>query len=324
MSRLRAFVKRIVYFLLWPLRRFFDPRFHGVSEAMNQVIVANSESTALLGRSLAEIEALSEETNRLAHEIRALAERASGQYFERLSSGSPSDLDASVARLLNYAESHRGFAAQRRLWFNPPLSLAYESQGVKLVDVNERSAEIPHAYRALARLEPGASVLDVGAAESLVALSLASLGYQVTALDIRPYPLEHPRLSSVVAPIEEWQHDKLFDAVLCLSTIEHVGLAAYGADPKEGADLAAMRRMLELTRPGGLLVLTTRFGPAQEDGFQRAYDRAGLDKLLEGWSVDDLRVIRREDATTWVPADDGTPPSDGAEAVALVTATRPG
>jgi SAM-dependent methyltransferase len=329
-------LKRVGRIVLWPLRRFFDPRFQGVSEAINQVVVSNAESTAILGRSIAEVQAATEEIQATTAEIRAataearpvlaethdLAERASGAYFERLASGSPADLDASVAQLLNYAESHRGFAAQRQLWFNPPLSLAYEPRSVKLVEVNERMAEVPHAYRALARLQPGARVLDVGATESTVALSLASLGYDVTAIDIRPYPLAHPRLRTIVGPIEEWGGDDVFDAVVCLSTIEHIGLPAYGAERKDGAEVAAMRRMHELTAPGGLLVLTTRFGRPGEDDFQRTYDRAALERLLEGWTIDELRIVRREDATTWTVADDET--GGDAEAVALVSATRSG
>jgi SAM-dependent methyltransferase len=311
-------LKRVGRVLLWPLRRFFDPRFQGLSEAMNQVIVSNAESTAVLGRSLAEIQATTEELRPVMAETHALAERASGAYFERLAGGSPADLDAGVAQFLNYAGSHRGFAAQQQLWFNPPLSLAYGPGGVELVEVNERVAEVPYVYRALARLEPGARVLDVGASESTVALSLACLGYDVTAIDIRPYPLAHPRLRTVVGAIEEWNGDGSFDAVLCLSTIEHVGLAAYGAERKEGADLAAMRRLHELTVPGGLLVLTTRFGRSGEDDFQRTYDRTALESLLEGWGVEELIVVRRDDAITWSLAADAT---EG-EAVALVSATR--
>ena len=329
-------LKRVGRIVLWPLRRFFDPRFQGVSEAINQVVISDAESTAILGRSLAEIQAATEEIQAATEEIQAatqelgpvltetrgLAERASGAYFERLETGSPSDLDASVARLLNYSESHRGYAAQRQLWFNPPLSIAYEPRSVRLVEVNERMAEVPHAYRALARLDPGTRVLDVGATESTVALSLACLGYDVTAIDIRPYPLSHPRLRTVVGPIEEWTDEEAFDAVVCLSTIEHVGLPAYGAERKPGADLAAMRRVHELTRPGGLLVLTTRFGEHGEDDFQRTYDRAGLDRLLEGWEIDELNVVRREDATTWMVTDEEIGESD--EAVVLVSATRSG
>ncbi len=322
-------LKRVGRVLLWPLRRFFDPRFQGVAAAMNQVVVSNAESTAVLGRSIADVQATTEELQAAAADLQSVlaetrshAERASGAYFERLSTGSPEDLDASVAQLLNYAESHRGFAAQRRLWFNPPLSLAYEPRGVRLVDVNERLAEVPYVYRELSRLQPGARVLDVGATESTVAVSLACLGYEVTAIDIRPYPLSHPRLRTIVGAIEDWDGGEAFDAVLCLSTIEHVGLPAYGGERKEGAEEAAMRRIHELTVPGGLLVLTTRFGTAGSDEFERTYDRTGLDSLLAGWTIDRLSVVRRENATTWTVTDDE---GDGdAEAVALVTATRSG
>ena len=84
-----------------------------------------------------------------------------------------------------------------------------------------------------------------------------------------------------------------------------------------------MRRMHELTRPGGLLVLTAPVGKASADDFRRVYDRQGLDELLEGWDVEDLTLIQRRDATTWVRIDDpieSLPPE--AETVAMVTATK--
>jgi 2-polyprenyl-3-methyl-5-hydroxy-6-metoxy-1,4-benzoquinol methylase len=314
-TRLKLLAKRVALGLLWPVRRFFDPRFEGLAAAMQANVAATTEATELLGRSLDELNSMIEETrNEAAH--------ASGRYFERLLGGSVREIDQSVAHLLNYASSHKGFAAQRNLWLNPPISLAYEPGGVRLTNVNERIVEIPHVYRALARVEPGASVADVGAAESLVALSLAFLGYDVTAIDLRPYPFEHPRLRSVATPIEDWKHDGSFDAIVCLSTIEHVGLGAYGEDAKdERADLAAMKRMRELTKPGGVLALTTRFGSAGVDELQRTYDRDGLDELLEGWQLEDLTLLRREDDTTWALADGADAHDD--EMVALVTATRP-
>ena len=336
MSHIKQALKRVALFILWPVRRFFDPRFAGIAAAMQANIHATIEATEMLGRSLdelqAQVDARFEEQQReieatrdeAAH-ARDEAAHASGRYFERLVGGSVGDIDQSVAHLLNYASSHHGFAAQRDLWLNPPVSLAYEPGGVRLTNVNERIVEIPHVYRALARIKPGGTIADVGAVESLVALSLAMLGYDVTAVDLRPYPFEHPRLRSVTGPIEEWdEKDEMFDAIVCLSTIEHVGLGAYGEDPKDGrADVAAMKRMHALVKPGGLLVLTTRFGTAGEDGFQRTYDRPGLEELLEGWLVDELIILRRDGDTSWSLADGSADADDGAEKVALVTATRP-
>jgi hypothetical protein len=312
---LKNALKRLGRFVLWPVRRFFDPRFAGLEAAIRENVQVTLDATDLLGRSIAEM------NSRLVN-VQAEAEKASGSYFARLVSGNPSDLDDKASALLNHEGGSLGLAAQSGLWFNPPVSIEYRPGAVEIGHVNERAAEIPYVFRGLAGLGPEARVLDVGAAESTVALSLAFLGYEVTALDPRSYPLSHPRLVSVTATLDEWDHESAFDAVVCLSTIEHVGLGAYGLGAAPGrADLAAMQRLRALTKRGGRLLLTTRFGHAGADSFQRTYDRPGLDELLSGWDVEDETFVRREDDATWVVAE---PDADhGAELVVMVTATRP-
>jgi SAM-dependent methyltransferase len=241
--------------------------------------------------------------------------------LRELEEGPVEDLDWAGAAFLNYASSHRGYAAQRGLWFNPPISLTYSEGEVLPAGANERIVELPYAFRALARAEPGASVLDVGAAESTLAFSLASLGYEVTALDLNPYPLTHPRLKAVVADVREWSPDRTFDVVLCISTLEHIGLAVYGGAADANADAAAVQRLFELTTPDGTLVLTVPFGAASGDETQRGYERADLERLLADWTIEDLTVVRREDDLTWSPDDDADDKS--ARRVALVTAVRP-
>jgi hypothetical protein len=320
---LKNALRRLGRFLLWPVRRFFDPRFAGLEAAIRENVQVTLDATELLGRSVAEVRAAVDEANSRLANVQAEAEKASGSYFERLMSGRPSDLDDKASALLNQEGGSRGLAAQSGLWFNPPVSIEYRPGAVEIGRVNERAAEVPYVFRGLAGLAPGARVLDVGAAESIVALSLASLGYEVTALDPRPYPFSHPRLVTVASTLEDWNHTGVFDAVVSLSTIEHLGLGAYGQEPSEDrADLSAMQRLHELTRPGGRLLLTTRFGEAGADSFQRTYDRAGLAELLSGWQVEDESFVRREGDATWVVAadPDGEP---GAELVVLVTAKRP-
>src|SRR5205823_3163163 len=101
-----------------------------------------------------EVGRVGSETLELVREIR---EGEIAAYVKRLSEGTVDDLDAPAARLLNYAESHRGFAAQRNLWFNPPVSLSYYDGGVAVGQVNERIVELPYVLRALADVLPGAS-----------------------------------------------------------------------------------------------------------------------------------------------------------------------
>jgi hypothetical protein len=81
--------------------------------------------------------------------------------------------------------------------------------------------------------------------------------------------------------------------------------------------------MRELTKPGGLLVLTTSVGPTSTDENGRVYDRNGLDELLAGWEVKDETLVQRRDPTTWVTTGEEIEALDGStETVAMVTAVK--
>lgn len=286
---------------------------------------AANEASVLTGRQLDTLLAGNEAALRL---MGPLEQRLDGLYrrflFDPEGDHSLDDLDDGVARILNYGSSHEGFASQASLWFNPPVLVGYSSGEVGVRWVNERVAEVPYAFRAISRVSAGARILDVGATESTVALSLATLGYEVTAVDPRPNPLTHERLETVVAAIEDWRPDAPFDAVLCLSTIEHLGTGEYAQEGSERRlDLQAMKRIHEVTKPGGLLVLTTAVGRATSDDSSRVYDREGLDELLAGWEVEDLTLVQRRDATTWVTVDEQIANLDPeSETVAMVTAGK--
>ncbi len=273
---------------------------------------ATNEASVLTGRTLDSV---------LAH-VEKIHRRLD---FDPAASHSLAELDEMMVPILNYAASHEGFAAQANLWFNPPILVAYEPYGVAVRWVNERIVEIPYVFRALSRVPPDAKVLDVGATESTVCLSLATLGYDVTAIDPRPNPLSHERLQTVVGEIEEWEPEAAFDAVVCLSTIEHLGTGEYGVHTADQrADLKAMQRMHELTKPGGVLVLTTSVGPASITESHRTYDQQGLDELLADWKVEDVTLVQRRDATSWVTIDERIADlAPDQETVAMVTATKP-
>jgi SAM-dependent methyltransferase len=266
-----------------------------------------AEASTLLGEALA----------RLTDEVGAARELAAGTFFERASRGGLPQLDAATAAFLSHAAGHTGFAAERNLWFNWPVTIAYEEGNARVANVNERIIENPYALRALAAAAPGARILDVGATENTLALSLASLGFAVTALDPRPYPLEHPNLTAVVGPIEDWRPETRFDAVLCISTLEHIGSGEYGQAENVDGDAAALARLHDLAVEDGLLVLTTPYGKHTEGEGARVYDRKRLEDLLADWRVEDLTIVERLDDATWAPRDE----PEG-EAVALVTARR--
>lgn len=332
----------------WPIRRILEPRFADVnrridytrnevvqetrqigatqvrlSENIGALSAASGESMTFVGRELRSFEAaLATLTDRMQAVEETLSDVGYARRIEAAVNGGIDRLDADTARLIGFADSHLGFAAQRGMWTNPPLTLAYRDRSVELGSVNERIVEMPYAFRALRGLEAGEKILDVGSVESTVALSLAGLGYAITALDLRAYPFEHPNLELAVSRLEDFQQEPdSYAAVLCISTIEHVGLGWYGEARQElQADRDAMAILRGLTRPGGRLVLTVPYGRvAKVDDVQRTYDAEGLEGLLDGWDIEDRTIVRQADDRTWTPGE----PEGGERAVAMVTAVRP-
>ena len=235
-----------------------------------------------------------------------------------------------LAGLLNYAGSHIGFDAQASLWFNPPVSLDHRLGTVTVGGVNERIIEVPYAMARLGTLARGAAILDFGAVESTLSLSLASLGYRVTALDLRHYPFEHPNLTSVAELVEEWDGPgEALDGIASVSTLEHVGRSEYGG-PIEAPehDRVVLERLAGWLKPGGLLVFTAPYGRPGIDSLQRTYGDEQVDRLLEGWTIADRTYGVCSDGLHWVTSD-VPPPATTWEAgtargVVMVTATRRG
>jgi len=114
-----------------------------------------------------------------------------------------------------------------------------------------------HALRLLAeKLDPGARILDVAAAQGNFSLALAEAGYRVTWNDLRDeligyVRLKHERgeISYLPGNIFDLHVGEPFDAVLMTEVIEHV------AHP----DLF-LRKVAGLVRPGGCIVMTTPNG----------------------------------------------------------------
>jgi hypothetical protein len=289
------------------------------------------ELQTLQGRVAAEIRTQLDEQSltiaTLNDQLTRLAEQTADEGAGSFVGKDVTQLGAGPAALVNYAQSHEGFAAKAGLWINHPVWIEHRPGGAVVGAVNERIVETPYVLAALASLPPGSRILDFGASESTLALSLASLGHHVVALDLRSYPFPHPRIEIVAEPAETWSGpSRPFDAIVSLSALEHAGLGHYGQDSQDrDLDRLLLERFRGWLRPEGTLLLTAPFGPSHVDGFERTYDDEHLAALLSGWRILHRAYAFTSDLRHWDTTETQPPTetwaADKGRAVFLVRAT---
>jgi hypothetical protein len=224
-----------------------------------------------------------------------------------IADGDAHNLDAEHAALINVSAAHTGPLSTAGLYLNPPVQTEWRPGGVRLSNVNERIAELPFVVRGLAGLPVGARVLDIGCAESTLSLTLATLGFDVTALDPRGYPFSHPGLTVLRQRIDQLRPEdhEPFDAVVSLSAVEHFGLAAYEGDVRaDDADRLTLDLAAELLVPDGRFVITAPYGRPHVTALERIYGPDEFASLLTGWEVRERLVLHRADDLTWLPGED--------------------
>jgi len=299
-------------------------------DAVGAGVVTLAEGSILLQQTVARLERTLLDATAPAEAAAVLArlaeEPAMAQELAALVASRPlGSLPEWVADLANWLGSHRSPLAERGLWLNHPVTVKVAAGDVSIAGVNERIVEIPFVLGLAARAADGPA-LDLGAAESTVALSLASGGRRTYAVDPRGYPFEHPNLTVVSSPIERWEGpSEPLALAISLSTVEHLGLHHYS--PEQGDVERADRDTLEQIRgwmaPEGVLVLTAPYGRASIDEFQRVYAADSLPRLLDAWDVVETRYARRLDATTWAPCTAADLAEADEAGVVLVHATVP-
>jgi 2-polyprenyl-3-methyl-5-hydroxy-6-metoxy-1,4-benzoquinol methylase len=153
-------------------------------------------------------------------------------------------------------------------------------------------ARLAMALLAKRGILPPASVLEAGCGWGVNLDSLEKAGYRVTGLDVSRRILEYidqPKRSLIEADLlQPLPPDlpPLSDAVLALDVIEHID-----------DDRAAVRRLAELVRPGGLVIVSV---PALPDlwseydeiqGHRRRYVPASLSALFAGSPLELNQVL---------------------------------
>lgn len=180
----------------------------------------------------------------------------------------------------------------------------------RILEVGHAKAEPFYLDALLAKREPGARVFGLDIVRKRVA------GLAPVAGDIRCAPFRNG----------------VFDLVLCISTLEHVGrdVSRYGVradvDGREGM-LRAAAELGRLVAPGGRLLLTVPFGRAADHGWLANISRAdlseieartGLEVVAEEFFACEIDGWRRTRAEELAAREYGKGGGGGASAVACV------
>jgi SAM-dependent methyltransferase len=177
--------------------------------------------------------------------------------------------------------------------------------------LDARVVEIPWV---LARLARGTGhLLDAGSSlnHEFVVRSPALADKKTTIVTLAPESECHWRLgiSYVFGDLRDLGfRDGFFDAVACISTIEHVGMdntmylgtkdITQRGDTREF--LLAVQEMKRVLKPGGALYVTFPFGKYENHGWFQQFDSQLMDKLIEGFSPSRFNeTIFRYDPDGW-------------------------
>jgi SAM-dependent methyltransferase len=163
--------------------------------------------------------------------------------------------------------------------------------------------EYDFAYRNIAGKE--LRILDIGGCDSLLPLTFAKAGHTVIVYDFRLYPEHHPNLTVIQSNFLENQLPPCsFDAIIMVSTIEHIGLGGYGAPERPDADFEVMRELHRILADGGRVILTFPFNDRERiiPQFERWYTVERLQRLFEGWFILDVEfwIAERKLFGKWV------------------------
>jgi len=105
--------------------------------------------------------------------------------------------------------------------------------------------------------------------------------------------------------------DGYFDTVVSISTLEHVGMdnVGYGTDAPRAEDPAkemelAIRELVRVLSPNGVLLVTVPYGRREDHGSFRQLDRSEIDRLVAAAARGNAEIyVYRYSNTGWLTSD---------------------
>lgn len=138
----------------------------------------------------------------------------------------------------------------------------------------------------LKNLPQGGRVLDVGCTGSYLHCEMIGRGFEVYGIDISDFPRKDPSLIFIKGDIMSLPfRSNFFDIIVAVSTIEHIGLGAYGNPMENEGDMVAMKEIVRVAKPSSLILITVPYAKVYYIDWQRHYDGARLQALTDGLNL---------------------------------------
>jgi hypothetical protein len=153
------------------------------------------------------------------------------------------------------------------------------------IAISERVIEIPWA---LMQLPQSGIILDIGSCDATYLRIIQQRSRILHCLD--------PRGCADEIPPDAVFHNQsiigndlpraYYDAVLMISTLEHIGLPCYGQTPFPDGDRLALADIWSLLKPNSPLITTVPVGQAKVASWYRQYSPDDLRRLFTGWRTE--------------------------------------
>lgn len=158
-------------------------------------------------------------------------------------------------------------------------------RGFKRLDIHdllvgitsERLVEYEFVARNLVSSKKQAAILDIGSGSSLLAKAIGELGkgkWQVFRIDIAESNCD-ARMDARMTGFRK----EVFSQVICISTMEHIGIGINSGDDDEDGDLKTVKEILRILKKGGSAIISVPYGKIKKLNY-RVYDRHALSRLV--------------------------------------------
>jgi SAM-dependent methyltransferase len=235
-----------------------------------------------------------------------------------------------IIRVAKYRKSYRTglevpiYSLSERSTANNNNNSSSSDRSFKRLDIHnllvgitsERLVEYEFVARNLVSPKKQAAILDIGSGSSLLAKAIGELGkgkWQVFRIDIAESNCD-ARMDARMTGFRK----EVFSQVICISTIEHIGIGINSGDDDEDGDLKTVKEILRILKKGGSAIISVPYGKIKKLNY-RVYDRHALSRLVavdnEEFSVAAKKEFYCYDAGKWKRCSQSTADSNIADDV---------